>query len=326
MTTASPPAHDIDWRRGVRSVVWVPEEHRQATVSRAVALRMLRCTERSFAQLIDLGLPSVEGADGPLFDPFDLKNASLYSGTGATEVELSMRFLLSFMKDGAAELTKPVTRAYRLQLRASRPGAADVRRVFRPSPEAFGGELRTWSGTGSVQARVEGDCFWMATGTDVNGVLVNCGAEQVASAQVRSIVDDVIGSGVRWHYLPSSMVARPEEVFGLGGASCSVLCSVLERRLSEAGFVAIAYHGWINAAAAVDHGWVEVVDDDGRTKSLDPSLAMLSVANGLGTPAFAEFAIGSMSNRVMPTRAPLHRPFVVDGEDGETVAFSSRVV
>lgn len=308
--------HDIDWLRAVATVAWVPDAHRNPTVPVSTAMRVLRCTDRSFARLLDLGLPATPGADGPLFDAIDLKNVGLYSGSQVTEIEASMRFLLRYMRAGAEALTCP--RRWHFQLRlARRAGPAEPRRVHAPTPEVFGGELHTLDGddgTGFVTLR---------HGDEVTGTLTTRGADDpVRAPAIRAVFRELVDSGVRWQYLPASLEVRPLEALNLGAGNCAVLCDVLERRLVEAGFDARAYHGWMAEVPSVEHGWVEVLDEDGRTKCLDPSFALLAAVPGFEAPEFAELVAGSRLNRVVPTRARLHHPFVVDATDpGESVVF-----
>lgn len=319
------PEHDIDWRQAVRDVVWIPAPHRVATVPVAAARRALRCTEASFARLVDLGLPSVDGPQGPLYDPTDLKNVGLYSRSHLTEVELSMRLMLSFMQASREELTKLRHWRYRLQLlAAAEPGARVIRRVYRPVPERFGGAFGSYAASVGPPPEMVGPFFRMAQGSEVTGTLMTRGAERVVrSPAIRQVVDELLDSGIRWHALPETFAADPREPTTLGIGNCGTLCAVLQQRLVDTGFEARSYHGWMTTLSEVDHGWVEVLDDDGTIKYLDPSFALLAVGNGFGPRDFRDFVIGSTLNRVVATEAPLDCPYVVDGVD-DVVAFSIR--
>jgi hypothetical protein len=78
------------------------------------------------------------------------------------------------------------------------------------------------------------------------------------------------------------------------------------------------------AISELDHGWVEVVDDDGKVKCLDPSFALLATGNGFGTPDFRELVVGSTVNRVVPTQARVEQDYVVDGSADDVVTFEIR--
>jgi len=319
--------HDIDWRQAVRDVVWIPAPYRSATLPAAAARRALRCTENSFAQLVDLGLPHVEGPDGPLYDPDDLKNVGLYSRSQVTEVEMGMRLMLAFMRTTRQELIQPRRWRYRLQLISkAEAGGRLLRRVYRPMPEIWGGELETYTSSVGPPPEVSGPFFRMSQGTEVDGTLTTRGTEQaVRSIAIRKIVDEFLDSGVRWHHLPPAFSASPEEPVSLGAGNCGALCGVLQQRLVDAGFEARSYHGWMIAVSEVAHGWVDVVDEDGAVKCIDPSFALLAGQNGFGSSDFRDFVIGSTLNRVVPSRAPLNGPFVegAGGQD-DTVTFVCR--
>ena len=326
METPPRVEHDIDWRQAVQEVVWIPSEYRVPTMSAPAARRGLRCTEASFAQLIDLGLPSTNGPDGLLFDLDDLKNVGLYSRSRVTDVELGMRLILAFMEAGRNELTKPRRWSYRLQLISTAdPSERVIRRVYRPMPEIWGGELESFAASEGPPAEVAGPFFRMAQGSEVTGALTTRGAEQVVQAAgIRRIVTEFLDSGVRWHYLPAAFAADPLQPTSLGAGNCRTLCTVLCQRLTDAGFEARCNHGWMIAISEVGHGWVDVVDDDGKIKCLDPSFALLATQNGFGPPDFRDFVMGSILNRVVPTRAPLNGPLAIDDGGEDVVAFMCR--
>jgi hypothetical protein len=319
-------AHDIDWTEAVRRVVWIPEAYREATVDVATARRALRCTAESFEQLLDLGLPRDEGPDGPRFDAVDLKNVGLYSRSGVTDVERGMRMMLGFMQSPAEDVTQPRQWRYRLQLVSQAPpGARLIKSVYRPAPELWGGQVDSAVASTGPQPELATPRFRLVQGAEIEGVVTTRGEiRPLRSPTIRTIMDDFVSSGVRWHALPEAFTADPHKPVALGAGNCAALCGVLEQLLLDAGFEARAYHGWMIAISEVDHGWVEVIDEDGEVKCLDPSFALLAMDNGFGTPAFRELMFGSVINRVVPTHARLTEPYVDDDGSGDAVAFSSR--
>lgn len=320
-------APDVDWRDAVTKVTWIPEEYRDPSVAPEVAMRMLRCSRESLTQLEQLGLPSADTPDGPRYDLCDLKNVGMYSGTGMTEVEKSMAVLLGFTKLPKEELIGPRRYSYRLRLlSAAEPGARLIRRVYRPSPEVTGGALHTCNSDGRT-VEVDGDFFRMAQSSEATGALTVLGSEHtIRSPLISQVFADLVESGVRWHYLPQEYSLHIDRAFAAGAGNCAVLCAVLERRLIEGGYEARAYHGWMAAVSEMDHGWVEVVDDDGIVKSLNPSLALLALHNGFGNRELYELVAGSRLNRIIPTRAPLYSPFVHDaGTCDDTTSFRCTV-
>lgn len=299
---------DIDWTAAARTINWVPAEYREPTEPATAARLSLRCSERSFQQLVDLGLPATETPDGPLFDLVDLKNAGLYSGSGVTDVEVGMRFMLRYMHESKDELTRARRWTYGLRL-LPEAGGTEPMDVYRPTPEDSGGELHTWQPAGAYA--YDDDFFRMAPGSEVTGTMTTRGEpDTILSPVIRQTMLDLVDSGVRWQYVPKSLELRPLEAIALGGGSCAVLCAVLVHLLREAGVESRSCHGWMIAVSQVVHSWVEVVDDDGRTKFLDPSLALLATGNGFGPREFRDFVIGSKINRIVLTRCPLLESFV----------------
>lgn len=314
--------YDLEWQGAASKVVWIPDPHRRPTMTEASAQRMLRCTDRSFAKLLDLGLPYEDTDDGRRFEPYDLRNVGLYSGTGLTDVEVAMRMILSFMLGTPEELTRPRRWRYRLSLSAPvGPHARELRQVYGPTPEVFGGELQTCEPVLGPRVERDGHLFPMYQGAELAGELVTAGAEDPARApELQVAVRELMGSGVHWQFLPTSLELEPTAAMDLGVANCVVLCSVLEADLRELGFEAASYRGWMVGLSQSDHGWVEVTDEDGQVRCLDPSFGMLAEGNGFGAADFADLVVGSRLNRIVPTRARLTHPFVVDGDPEATAA------
>lgn len=302
--------HAIDWRPVVRDVVWIPAAHRVPSVSAMTAMRILRCTPESFAQLVDLGLPATEGPDGPLFDANDVRNAALYSRSGVTEVEIAMRSIFGYMRSGPEALVGDLGWDFSLQVQPIEGPETEPVWVHRPAPEDFGGDLET------IAAELADDQVRLPVASPVGGRLRTAGvAATVRSRTVESIARDVLDSGLRWHHIPPSLEAAPAEATALGIGTCVTFSAVLEDQLRAAGYEVRTLRGWCIGALA-PHDWVEVWDDDGQIKRIDPALALLATKNGLGTPEFADFVVGSALNRVVPTRCPGRRPLVANAPAG----------
>lgn len=296
--------YDLDWEAVVRRVVWVPAAHRQATVTRDAAQRMLRCTPESFDRLLKCGLPAEHGPDGLVFDVFDLRNAALYSGSGLTDMEQAMAAVFTYMRGPTAELVTP--RTWLCTLTERMPSAGGGARYARPTPEDFGGSLLSLRTRDGYDVQVAEDKLLFPNGAVVDAHLVTSGIPHtVYSSEIRSTVHDFLDSGIVWHSLPPSLDMAPTEAFALGVGGCVTLSVTLERLLRDAGLEAQAQWGWLTGAVNTPHTFVRVLDDDGVRKCVDPALALLANAGRLGSPEFAEFVIGSCVNRVIPTRLPV---------------------
>ena len=322
--TRSPAAHDIDWTPVVGAVVWTPPEHRRPTLDQATAMRMLRCTPESFAALRGVGLEPSVTADGPRYDVDDVRNAALYSRSGRTEVETAMGAILSFLRGSDDALFGERRWTYELVPFAP---AGDTCLVHPLVPEVFGGEsgpLTTTAGRGVVP-RADGRVA-VGSGEQLSASIVTRGRPgKVVSPAIRSVTEDFLESGVRWHYLSPELKRDSHAAFARGIGNCDTMSAVLADALRAAGFAPRAFRGWIVGIAEVPHSWVEVPDEDGLTKVIDPSLLVLARHSTFGSPDFAERALGATLSRVVPTRCDLAEPIAVatGGEPAEA-RFSCR--
>ncbi len=308
--------HDVDWRPALRHVAWIPGTHHRGTMPRSVATRVLRCTEASFDQLLDLGLPATETETGPAYDPFDVKNVALHSGTGTTEVEIAMRAIFGYMRSPVADLVAETAWTYALSVEpAATTDTAGPVRVHRPTPEDFGGSLDSCE-TADGPVADDGRCLRVAPGAIATGVLRTRGqAAPLRSASIRSITEDLLGSGVAWHFVPGDLDSSVDVAADAGLSGCVTLSVRLERLLAAAGHDARSYRGW-SVGSLTPHAWVEVVDDDGAPKFVDPALALLALRYDLGPREFADFVVGSATNRVVPTHCRATSSLVADVPDG----------
>jgi hypothetical protein len=299
---------DIDWSPVAKAVRWTPARWRRPSVDEAAALKLLRCTPESFRALRALGLEGEPTPDGIRYDAADLRNAGLYSLSGRTEIEMAMRPILVFLQ--GADQAMFAERRWSFELAAQGPGA-----IHPPSPEAFGGTLLCVEpASRDDQGRVE-----VAGGQAVRGEMITRGApDPVVDPGIALFLKELMASGVRWQYLPEGLKQDPYAAHALGVGNCDTMSTVLCDRLHAAGYAARVFRGWIVGITVVPHSWVEVVDGDGRTKILDPSLLVLASHSSLGSPDFLRKAPGAALSRIAPTRCPLAEPIGL-GPDGAPV-------
>lgn len=318
------PQHDIEWDPVAGSVLWTPPEHRQPTVGEAAAMKLLRCTPGSFEKLRALGLEGVPTPSGLMFDSADLRNAALYSLSGRTEVEMAMRPLLAFLQGADRDMF--ADRRWTFEMTAGpSEDSADLCLISPPSPEAFGGELTALTMAG-VEAGRAGERVPVPDGSSLRGEMTTRGApDPIVDPAIRALLEGVLADGVRWHYLADGLKRDAYAAYARGVGNCDTMSTVLCDRLLAAGYAAGTFRGWIVGITEIPHSWVEVVDGDGRTKVLDPSLLALAAHSRLGLPEFVRKAPGAALSRIVPTRCPLSEPVGVDPEGiPRPVRFSCR--
>lgn len=299
--------HDIDWSVVDGAVRWTPAEHRRGVLDEGTAMRVLRCTPASFAQLRAHGLQPADTPDGPRYDANDVRNAALYSRSGRTEVELALGAILSFLRGSAAEVFGPCAWAWQLTALAD---DGQPCRLHAPSPEVFGGTTVQGPAAGQ-DGRVPA-----VAGVPVAGTLVTRGApDPVLDPEIHTVAQDVLNSGVRWHHLADGLKRDAEAAYRAGVGNCDTLSVVLADRLGAAGHPAEVFRGWIVGMTVVPHSWVEVRDADGRAKVVDPSLLLLARHSLLGSPDFERLAFGAAPSRIVPTRCTLAESVAIT-EDG----------
>jgi hypothetical protein len=317
------PQHDIDWGPVAGSVLWTPAEYRQPTVDEAAARKMLRCTAESFQALRSLGLEGEQTADGLMFDASDLRNAALYSLSGRTEVEMAMRPILAFLQGTDQEMF--AERRWTFEMAAAEMAAAETTDraagpvlIHPPTPAAFGGTL-VRQDVGGTEAGAGDGRVSVPYGETLRGEMVTRGGpDPIADPSIKALIDELLAAGVRWHYLAEGLKQDAYAAQARGVGNCDTMSIVLCDRLRAAGYRAQVYRGWIVGITEVPHSWVEVVDGDGRTKVIDPSLLVLASHSGLGSAEFVRKAPGATMSRIAPTRCPLSEPIGV-GPDGAAV-------
>ena len=123
---------------------------------------------------------------------------------------------------------------------------------------------------------------------------------EVVSQELRRLFHDVIDS-YRFHSLPEGLETDVDAVAAGAGVDCVGASVVLEHACRAAGFEASAQKGYLLGMLGIgDHGWLEVLDEDGRWKVLDCALALVSRLAAEPNPRFVEFCAGSRLNRILP--------------------------
>ena len=296
--------HDIDWHGIADRVIWVPEVYRRGTLDERTVRRILRCTERSLAALRESGLTPVKGEAGTRYDACDIRNAALYSGTGATEVEAAMRPVLSRVRGRASTPLSHRHWSYHLSISAPDPATGAEYAVHPPSDGTDAeGEVTLTNGQ---RPRRSGKRILVPGGTAIRGVIrTSASSAELLSPTISGVVDKFLESGFRWHFVPAELKHDPQAASAVGMGNCEMLSLVLCDQLTAVGLAAEIYRGWVAGVRAMPHCWIEVYDIDGKPKIIDPGV--LTIAKYLGPLEATDYRslIGTKLEVIIPTRCTL---------------------
>jgi hypothetical protein len=292
------------WLAALDALYPVPEDHRVAYFDRVAALDLLRCGEDVFEALISAGLPHSGEPGKEWFDRFDLFNLALASGSRTSVPEKAIAYALRWMHGGPETWTAPLDWTFTVTLDCPREecGTDPAWSHARLLPEAVGGELFQWH-TDPAGARIVDDrLVYEGPGPLTFSGHVSTSGELMGlkSPRLRGIVDDFFAVGYRWVRLPEPHQWEFERVLSAGVSPCISASLFLEREFRRAGYHAFTRRGWLLGMLDLAHSWVEVVDDDGVTKPVDPIFTWLTEYAAAPHPDLATASIGSRMNRLLP--------------------------
>ncbi|MFE0023709.1 transglutaminase domain-containing protein [Amycolatopsis sp. NPDC059021] len=294
-----------DWLATLDALFTIPPGYRREDVDRAGALDILRCSDEVLTELVNAGLP--HSGDGELFDRHDLFNLALYSKSGVSAAEMGIRFALRWMTRDPHTWFQPMRWNYSLTMTGpSGHGGEATFSVARPLPEAFGGQVERLDTTpGNRDAETPGPDVVVVTDGDtaqVDAVLRTVGEPRtLRSRRLREIVSEYSHGDYRWARMPEELQRHPELVLPHGVAPCISVSLDLAGKARAAGYPARTRRGWILGMLDLAHSWLEVTDDDGQVKIVDPIFAGLADHAGRAHPDFREACFGSALNRLLPT-------------------------
>ncbi|MGW0770445.1 hypothetical protein [Streptomyces sp. NPDC002676] len=262
-----------------------------------MAQEMLRCGPAEIDRLVAAGLPFEERDGVRCFDPNDLYNLGMYSGTSKTQPELAFRMLFRFTGRPVDDLLRNKTWDFQVRLECPDCAGEAPWRLEEPDITRFGGVVadvtRPAAGTGSAT--------YTATVT-TTGALT-----PVVSPVLRKLTAEYLAAGYRWQMIPVAMQADYQLVHDLGATSCIAASLLLAERFREAGYRAEAKRGWfcgvLGGALDLPHASVELEDDDGRVKTIDIAKSQLAARLSGNTGGFRELCLGSIYNKVIPSTA-----------------------
>ena len=280
------------WLDSLDRLFRIPPEFRDETVEWSRARDLLGGGDSLLQTLVDHGLPHSDSSGQIRFDRLDLINLSLYSGSGTSGAEVAMKYALRWMHDAPETLYTPRKWNFSIEVSCPHPeGCGDEERswdIARPEPDRYGGRTETLS--------VAKD------GAAVEAVLVSNGAQRpLRSARLREIALEY-SEGYRWIQIPEQLQWQSELLLSHGIAPCIPASLDMAEKCRAAGFEARTRRGWILGMLDIVHSWLEVVDEDGLVKTVDPAFLILARDHAEKPhPGFREACLGSLLNRLMPT-------------------------
>lgn len=259
----------------------IPAEYHVPDTDRATAAQLLGCDDPALDALVRDGLTVREDR----FDSRDLFNLALHSGTGRTVPEQAFAFSLRWMRGSADALLAPRTLSFTLKANCACP---DVELAI-PRPDLYGGTVAEVVAATTVTAtiRTEGR------------------AVPLRSPVLRGLVEEFAALGVRWVKLPDALREDESLVTTHRVATCESASRYLARRCQEAGYAATTRIGWVVGMLDLVHAWVEVTDDDGETKVVDPIFALFATTVPDANPLLTDPAVALRTNRLVPTASPV---------------------
>ncbi|MGW7579337.1 hypothetical protein [Streptomyces sp. NPDC054765] len=299
------PSPEIDrWIAALDGLFTVPDDHRVAYFDRVAALDMLRCEEATLDALIKVGLPYLGETGKEWFDRFDLFNLALASGSATSVPEMAIQYALRWMHGGPHTWITELDWSFVVDLECPHQecGADPRWSHAQMLPEAVGGQLHSWhvkpEGARIVdeQLRYEGPGPLQFSGhVSTSGELMN-----LRSPQLRRIIDEFFACGYRWVRLPEPLQWEYQRLLSAGVSPCISASLFLEKEFKAAGYDAFTRRGWLLGMLDLAHSWVEVTDDDGVTKPVDPIFTWLTAYAAKPHPDLAAASIGSRMNRLLP--------------------------
>jgi hypothetical protein len=272
------------------------------------------------------GMPSAPGADGaPLVDRCDVFNLALDAGWARAIPVVGFRYAMRWLAAPIAELVGQ--RRWEVAVGGPTPPEVPALLVAALDPERHGGGFRDADERPMHTAGDGVRRVLVAAGETLRGrATVHGEHAPIRSPQIRRAVADALGADLRWAKLPLALHYRPEVAEGLGYATCLTMSAQIARRLRGDGFAVTTHLGWLMGTLSAVHSWVEVRDEDGRLKVVDPALVLLrrrldalehAAAPGLvprGVPAADALADGLLVNRVLCSAAPAGGALAIDAE------------
>jgi hypothetical protein len=298
------------WFQALDRLIPTPADLWEGSIDDVGASRLFRCGADLLDALVERGLPARLTDAGRYYDIHELFNVALYSGSKRSLPELALSMITRFAREPVPQRIE-LGRWSLLADFATLDGSATPWSVARPTPEALGGSLTSLE---TKPAFRKGERSRLAVVEPVSRVTLRAGIElqgrvdRVVSPAIREVFHGFLARPWLWYAMPRRLSTDLTAVTKRNTTDCISASLLLARELGERGYEARTRLGLLTNLFGTLHGWVEVRDDDGRWKLLEPGFALLAKGWGFGGDEFIEFCLGSTSNRCLPLSASVDEP------------------
>jgi len=312
------------WLAVAARTSWIPLEHARYDLPATQACAQLMVPRATLDALLVDGMPSALGSDGqPLLDAHDVFNVALDAGWRRAVPVVGFRSAMRWL---AAPIDELVTRRqWQVSIAGPQPAEVSELLIAVPDPERHGGcyvdahaRRAGPSADGVERVRIAADETLRGRAT------VRGNHTPIRAPEIRRAVDDLLGADLRWAKVPLTLQRCSDAIERLGYTTCVSTSARIATRLSAEGFEVTTHRGWLMGALANAHSWIEVRDEDGCVKVVDPILVLLrrrlealertvgSTLSIRGIPAPELLADGLLVNRVLSTTASYDSDLAVD--------------
>ena len=303
------------WLAARERLFAIPAPFRDERVNRADALQTLRCGEELLDRLVAHGLPCGGPPGDERFDAYDLFNLALDSGSGRSMPEMAFGFALRWMSGSPERWFEPRRWTVSVTVACGRDGGCGAHprwSIARPRPDLFGGAVEQLAVTPPVPAGDGATIELRGSGGLGMACEVRTRGRRMAlrNPRLREVVRDFMHAGHRWIRMPEGLQRQDALVLSHGVSNCISASLHLERLLRAEGFEVTTRRGWMLGMLDIEHAWIEVRDDDGAVKAVDPIFALLAAHAPESNPELEEVVMGSHINRLLPTLHAADEPLV----------------
>lgn len=314
--------------RSLEMLFVIPPEHRVADVERKSALRLLGCEDHTLSQLVERGLPAIGEPGDERFDSRELFNLALYSGSGVSAPEQAFAYSLRWMRSPTDALLSPRSSTFELRIDcaacAEHAESAPRSVLALPVAKDYDGDVRDLA-TDPAAVVDASTVTASASSLGIRAIIDTRGELAVLRAPaLRAAVREFAGAGLRWVKLPPALRADVDLALTHRIATCESASLYLQRLCRQAGIAATTRIGWVVGMLDLVHAWVEVIDEDGLTKVIDPIFTLFSATIPRANPVLSDPDVALRTNRLVPTGLAVGETVAWHGCGG--VAAPARVV